>query len=59
MLDLNISDCYPSGERPMYLKHWQAQQEKQKKSPAAPKKVRRQKARRAALRRKLHAQLAP
>jgi hypothetical protein len=43
----------------MYLKHWQAQQEKQKKSPAAPQKVRRQKARRAALRHKLHAQLAP
>lgn len=43
----------------MYLKHWQAQQEKQKKSPAAPQKVRRQKARREALRRKLRSPMAP
>jgi hypothetical protein len=38
----------------MQLKHWQSQRQKQQKSPAAPKKVRRQKARRQALRQKLH-----
>lgn len=37
----------------MQLKHWQARQEKQRKSPSAPKKVRRQQARLQALRQKL------
>lgn len=37
----------------MQLKHWQARQEKQKKSPQAPKKVRRKQASFQALRQKL------
>ncbi|WLT40456.1 hypothetical protein NON20_25345 (plasmid) [Synechocystis sp. B12] len=42
----------------MQLKHWQSQKQEQKKSPGAPKKVRRQKARLQALRKKLHSSWA-